>query len=98
MKTKHNEEFLKMKTELDEARKVNAVFCQAAEPILDNLHAATAEINTSSFETLDLTPITSRYADGTTTEKALELLDEVDGMAQTMAKDALYPEEKNDDG
>uniref|UniRef100_A0A0D9VF52 Uncharacterized protein n=1 Tax=Leersia perrieri TaxID=77586 RepID=A0A0D9VF52_9ORYZ len=134
MKTKHNEEFLKMKTELDRARKVNTEFCQAAEPILDNLHAATAGTNTSSFETvidllqsapsrlkkiilesasvacgqtlavirslypkLDLTPITLGYADGTTTEKALELLDEVDGMAQIMAKDALYPEEENDD-
>uniref|UniRef100_A0A0D9XIM1 Uncharacterized protein n=1 Tax=Leersia perrieri TaxID=77586 RepID=A0A0D9XIM1_9ORYZ len=49
MKTKHNEELLKMKTDLDEARKVNAEFCQAAEPILDNLHAATAGTNTSSF-------------------------------------------------
>uniref|UniRef100_A0A0D9X5B7 Uncharacterized protein n=1 Tax=Leersia perrieri TaxID=77586 RepID=A0A0D9X5B7_9ORYZ len=46
MKVKHNEEFLKMKTELEEARKLNAEFCQAAEPILDNLHAASAGTNT----------------------------------------------------
>uniref|UniRef100_A0A0D9X728 Uncharacterized protein n=1 Tax=Leersia perrieri TaxID=77586 RepID=A0A0D9X728_9ORYZ len=52
MKAKHNEEFLKMKTELEEARKVNAEFCQAAQPILDNLHAVTAGMNTSSFETI----------------------------------------------
>uniref|UniRef100_A0A0D9WHV0 Uncharacterized protein n=1 Tax=Leersia perrieri TaxID=77586 RepID=A0A0D9WHV0_9ORYZ len=52
MKTKHNEEFLKMKTELDEARRVNAEFCQAVEPILDNLHVATVGTNTSSFETV----------------------------------------------
>uniref|UniRef100_A0A0D9WY00 Uncharacterized protein n=1 Tax=Leersia perrieri TaxID=77586 RepID=A0A0D9WY00_9ORYZ len=109
-KAKHNEEFLKMKTELEEA--------QAAEPILDNLHAATAESNTSSLQSviehlqsaparlkkiilesasvacgqtlavikslypkLDFEPITSGYAEGTTNKKALELLDEVDGMA-----------------
>uniref|UniRef100_A0A0D9XY13 Uncharacterized protein n=1 Tax=Leersia perrieri TaxID=77586 RepID=A0A0D9XY13_9ORYZ len=134
MKVKHNEEFLKMKTELEEARKVNAEFCQAAEPILDNLHAATAGTNTSSFETvvellqsapsrlkkiilesasvacgqtlavikslypkLDLKPITLGYAEGTDSDKALELLDEVDGMAQAMAKDALYPDEEDND-
>uniref|UniRef100_A0A0D9X730 Uncharacterized protein n=1 Tax=Leersia perrieri TaxID=77586 RepID=A0A0D9X730_9ORYZ len=134
MKAKHNEEFLKMKTELEEARRINAEFCQAAEPILDNLHVATAGTNISSFQTViellqsapsrlmniilesasvacsqtlavikslypkvDLTPITSGYADGTTAEKALELLDEVDDMAQVMAKDALYPEEENND-
>uniref|UniRef100_A0A0D9WK75 Uncharacterized protein n=1 Tax=Leersia perrieri TaxID=77586 RepID=A0A0D9WK75_9ORYZ len=52
MKTKHSEEFLKMKAELEEARKINAEFCQAAEPILNNLHAATTGANTSSFETM----------------------------------------------
>uniref|UniRef100_A0A0D9XRL6 Uncharacterized protein n=1 Tax=Leersia perrieri TaxID=77586 RepID=A0A0D9XRL6_9ORYZ len=50
MKAKHNEEFMKMKAELEEARRVNAEFCQAAEPILDNLHATTAESNTSSLQ------------------------------------------------
>uniref|UniRef100_A0A0D9WQT5 Uncharacterized protein n=1 Tax=Leersia perrieri TaxID=77586 RepID=A0A0D9WQT5_9ORYZ len=111
---------------------MNAELCQAAEPILNNIHAATAESNTSSLQSviehlqsaptrlkkiilesasvacgqtlavikslypkLDLEPITSGYAEGTTDEKALELLDQVDGMAQVMAKDALYPEEED---
>uniref|UniRef100_A0A0D9X729 Uncharacterized protein n=1 Tax=Leersia perrieri TaxID=77586 RepID=A0A0D9X729_9ORYZ len=132
MKTKHNKEFMKMKAELEEARRMNAELCQAAEPILDNLHAANAESNTSSLQSviehlllaparlkkiilesasvacgqtlvvikllypkLDLEPITSGYAEGTTDEKALEFLDQVDGMAQIMAKDALYPEEED---
>uniref|UniRef100_A0A0D9WDW9 Uncharacterized protein n=1 Tax=Leersia perrieri TaxID=77586 RepID=A0A0D9WDW9_9ORYZ len=132
MKIKHNEEFMKMKAELEKARRMNAELCQAAEPILDNLHTATAESNTSSLQSviehlqsaparlkkiilesasvacgqtlavikslypmLDLEPITSGYAEGTTDEKALELLDQVDGMAQIMAKDALYPEEED---
>uniref|UniRef100_A0A0D9XI16 Uncharacterized protein n=1 Tax=Leersia perrieri TaxID=77586 RepID=A0A0D9XI16_9ORYZ len=52
MKTKHNDEFMKMKAELEEARRMNAELCQAAEPILDNLHAATAESNTSSLQSM----------------------------------------------
>uniref|UniRef100_A0A0D9VVQ0 Uncharacterized protein n=1 Tax=Leersia perrieri TaxID=77586 RepID=A0A0D9VVQ0_9ORYZ len=132
MKTKHNDELMKMKAELEEARKMNAELCQAAEPILDILHAATTESNTSSLQSmiehlqsaparlkkiivesvsvacgqtlsvikslypkLDLEPITLRYAEGTTDEKALELLNQVDGMAQVMAQDALYPEEED---
>uniref|UniRef100_A0A0D9XY17 Uncharacterized protein n=1 Tax=Leersia perrieri TaxID=77586 RepID=A0A0D9XY17_9ORYZ len=52
MKTKYNDEFMKMKAELEEARRTNAELCQAAEPILDNLHAATAESNTSSLQSV----------------------------------------------
>uniref|UniRef100_A0A0D9W328 Uncharacterized protein n=1 Tax=Leersia perrieri TaxID=77586 RepID=A0A0D9W328_9ORYZ len=123
MKTKHNDEFMKMKAELEEARRINDELCQAAEPILDILHAATAESNTSSLQSviehlqsaptrlkkiilesasvacgqtlavikslypkLDLKPITSGYAEGTTDEKALKLLDQVDGMAQMFGR------------
>uniref|UniRef100_A0A0D9XC96 Uncharacterized protein n=1 Tax=Leersia perrieri TaxID=77586 RepID=A0A0D9XC96_9ORYZ len=49
MKAKHNVEFMKMKAELEEARGMNAELYQATEPILDNLHAATAKSNTSSL-------------------------------------------------
>uniref|UniRef100_A0A0D9XH60 Uncharacterized protein n=1 Tax=Leersia perrieri TaxID=77586 RepID=A0A0D9XH60_9ORYZ len=52
MKAKHNEVFMKIKAELEEARRMNAELCQAAEPILDNLHAATAESNTSSLQSV----------------------------------------------
>uniref|UniRef100_A0A0D9WI13 Uncharacterized protein n=1 Tax=Leersia perrieri TaxID=77586 RepID=A0A0D9WI13_9ORYZ len=134
MKTKHNDDFLKLKAELEEARRINAEFCNAAEPILDNLHSPTVGSNISSFQTViellqsapsklksiilesasvacgqalavikslypkvNLKPITSGYADGTTSEKALELLDEVDDMAKIMANDSLYPEEENND-
>uniref|UniRef100_A0A0D9XRN7 Uncharacterized protein n=1 Tax=Leersia perrieri TaxID=77586 RepID=A0A0D9XRN7_9ORYZ len=43
MKTKHNEKFMKLKAELEEARRMNAELCQATEPILDTLHTTTAE-------------------------------------------------------
>uniref|UniRef100_A0A0D9XZ18 Uncharacterized protein n=1 Tax=Leersia perrieri TaxID=77586 RepID=A0A0D9XZ18_9ORYZ len=52
MKIKYNDEFMKMKAGLEEARRINAELCQAAEPILDILHAATAESNTSSLQSV----------------------------------------------
>uniref|UniRef100_A0A0D9XBX1 Uncharacterized protein n=1 Tax=Leersia perrieri TaxID=77586 RepID=A0A0D9XBX1_9ORYZ len=52
MRTKHNDEFMKMKAGLEEARRMNAKLYQAAEPILDILHAATAESNTSSLQSV----------------------------------------------
>uniref|UniRef100_A0A0D9WI20 Uncharacterized protein n=1 Tax=Leersia perrieri TaxID=77586 RepID=A0A0D9WI20_9ORYZ len=47
----------------------------------------------SLYPKIDLQPIDSGYAAGTTTEKALELVNEVDNLAKAIAKDSLYPEE-----
>uniref|UniRef100_A0A0D9XY12 Uncharacterized protein n=1 Tax=Leersia perrieri TaxID=77586 RepID=A0A0D9XY12_9ORYZ len=108
MKLEHNEEVLTLKTELDEARKTNVEFYEAAEPISDALNSATQGSNTSNFEValamikslyprIDLEPISQGYAAGTTGEQALELLNKVYDLAKIVAKDSLYPDEENEE-
>uniref|UniRef100_A0A0D9WY01 Uncharacterized protein n=1 Tax=Leersia perrieri TaxID=77586 RepID=A0A0D9WY01_9ORYZ len=51
----------------------------------------------SLYPRIDLQPITTGYADGTTAERAMELVSEVDDIAKIMSNDSLYPEEENND-
>uniref|UniRef100_A0A0D9W3A2 Uncharacterized protein n=1 Tax=Leersia perrieri TaxID=77586 RepID=A0A0D9W3A2_9ORYZ len=66
------------------------------EIILESVGVAcsqTLAILKSLCPSINLQPITSRYAEGTTDEKALELTNEVDDIAKVVAKNSLYPEE-----
>uniref|UniRef100_A0A0D9WWH9 Uncharacterized protein n=1 Tax=Leersia perrieri TaxID=77586 RepID=A0A0D9WWH9_9ORYZ len=66
------------------------------EVILENTSVACGQalaMIKSLYPKIDLQPISQGYAFGTTRERALELLNEVDDLAKTIAKDSLAPEE-----